>query len=65
MSFKVYHQLADGTNADICDDLYDTIEEAEAAAMQAASDYSQGGDVLSLAGQEAGPEIVGWFSVEV
>ena len=65
MSFKVYHQLADGSNADICDELYDTMEQAEEAAQQAASDYSQGGDVLSLAGETPGPEIVGWFMVEV
>ena len=64
MAFRVYHNFADGSTEDICDEVFSTYEEAEDAAQQAASDYSQGGDVLELAGEEAGAEITGWTIVE-
>ena len=65
MSYKVYHRMSDGTYEDLCDAVYETMEDADFAAQQAASDYSQGGDVLELAGEEQGPEIVDWYIVEV
>lgn len=64
MGFRVYHEFADGSSEDICDEVYATYEEAEEAAQQAASDYSQGGDVLELAGEEVGAECTGWYIVE-
>ena len=60
MGYKVIHKFADGSTEDICDEIFETEEEAEEAARQAASDYSQGGDVLELAGEEAGAECIGW-----
>ena len=64
MAYRVYHEFADGSSEDICDEIFDTYEEAEDAAAQAAPDYSQGGDVLELAGEGRGAEIVGWSIVE-
>ena len=64
MGFTVVHNFADGSSEDICDEVYETYEEAEEAAMQAASDYSQGGDVLELMGEEQGAEITGWTIIE-
>lgn len=65
MSYKVYHRFTDGTFAELCDELYDTLEEADEAGRQATSDYDQGGDVLELAGEGRGPEIIDWYMVEV
>lgn len=65
MSYKVYHRMSDGTHADLCDELYETMEDADSAAQQAASDYSQGGDVLDLMGEEQGPQVLDWYIVEV
>ena len=65
MAFRVYHEFADGSSEDMLDEVFDTYEEAEEAALQASSDYSQGGDVLELAGEEQGPECTGYYIVEV
>lgn len=64
MGFRVYHDFADGSSEDLCEETFATYDEAEEAAQQAASDYSQGGDYLEEAGEESGPEIVGWTIVE-
>ena len=64
MGFTVLHYFADGSSEDICEEVYNTYEEAEEAAQQAASDYSQGGDYLEEAGEEAGAEITGWTIIE-
>ena len=64
MGFRVIHYFADGSSEDICEEVYNSYDEAEEAAQQAASDYSQGGDVLELAGEGAGAEITGWTIIE-
>lgn len=64
MAFRVIHDFADGSSEDICDEVFATYEEAEEAAAQASSDYSQGGDVLELAGETPGAEITGWRIIE-
>ena len=65
MGFRVYHTFSDGTTEDMLDEVFDTYEEAEEAALEGSSNYSQGRDVLELAGEDyCEEEITGWTIVE-
>lgn len=65
MGFRVFHNFSDGSTEDITDEVFETEEEADAAAAQAASDFSQGGDYLEEAGEARCPyTIVDWDIVE-
>lgn len=61
MSYRVIFNFDDGTSEDILGEEYDTYEEAEEAAEQAASDYAQGNSYLEEAGEShSGAEIDDW-----
>ncbi len=65
MGYRVYFNFSDGSTEDILDEVFDTEEEAEDAARQGASDYSQGRDYLEEAGEEyCEAEIIDWDVVE-
>ena len=63
MAYRVYYNFSDGHSEDILDEVFQT--EAEEAARQGASDYSQGGDYLREAGEDfCEEEIIDWDIVE-
>lgn len=65
MSFRVYYNFDDGSSEDILDEVFDTEEEASEAALEGASNYSAGRDVLELAGEEyCEQKIIDWDIVE-
>ena len=62
MGYRVYYEMSDGSTQDILDEVFDSEEEAEEAAAQGASDYSQGRDYLEEAGEDfCEEEIEGWY----
>ena len=67
MGYKVYYEMSDGsTNDTLLDEIFDTEEEADEAARQAASEYAQGGGYLDEAGEDfCEEEIEGWYIAEV
>ena len=65
MGFRVIYNFSDGSSEDFLDEVFDTEEEAEEAAMQGASDYSQGRDYLEEAGEDYCEETIeDWDIVE-
>lgn len=65
MGYRVYFNFNNGTSEDVLDEVFAMEEEAEEAARQGASDYSQGGDYLKEAGEEyCEEEIIDWDIVE-
>ena len=67
MAFRVVFYMDDGTTSDdLLEEVFETEEEAEEAAQQCASDYSQGRDYLMEAGEDyCEEEIVDWDIVEI
>ncbi len=66
MGYRVIYDFDDGSSEDILNEIFETEEEAEAAAEQGASDYSQGRDYLDEAGEDYCEEkIIGWDIEEV
>ena len=66
MGYRVIYNFDDGSSEDILDEVFDTYEEAEEAAQQGASDYSQGRDYLEEAGESYSDlEIMDWDIEEV
>jgi len=67
MAYKVIFNMDDGTTLDdLLEEVFETEEEAEEAAAQCSSDYSQGRDYLEEAGEDfCEEEIVDWDIVEV
>ena len=67
MAYKVIFNMSDGTtNDELLDEIFETEEDAEEAARQCSSDYSQGRDYLEEAGEEfCEEEIEDWDIVEV
>lgn len=64
MSFRVTIEFDDGTSEDI-DEVFETEEDAEEAAMQWSSDYSQGRDYLEEAGEDyCDANVIGWSIYE-
>ena len=60
VGYKVRIDFDDGSDETL-DEVFSSEEEAEAAAQQWASDYSQGGDYLKEAGEEyCKQEVIGW-----
>lgn len=65
MGFRVFYNFDDGTSEDILDEVFETEEEAEEAAIQGASDYSQGNGYLEEAGESFSDSIIiDWDIVE-
>ncbi|AOZ94953.1 hypothetical protein [Butyrivibrio hungatei] len=66
MAYKVIYNFSDGTTDELDGEIYETYEEAEREAAQAASDFSQGGDYLREAGEDyCEATIVDWDIIEV
>lgn len=65
MGFRVIYNFSDGSSEDILDEVFETEEDAEEAAMQGASDYSQGRGYLEEAGEDYCEETIeDWDIVE-
>lgn len=67
MGFRVIFYFDDGTtDENLLDEVFDTEEEAEIAAGQCASDYSQGRGYLEEAGEDFCEECIeDWDIIEV
>ena len=66
MGYRVIFNFDNGTTEDMLDKVFETIEDAEYAAQQEASDYSQGRDYSDEAYEPSCDEnIVDWSIVEV
>lgn len=66
MGYRVIFNFDDGSSQDLLDQIFETEDEAESAAMQGASDYAQGRDYLEEADEEYCEErIVDWDIEEV
>ena len=48
MKYRVFYNFDDGSTEDVLDEVFDTEEEAEAAALEGASLYAQGNDYPEL-----------------
>lgn len=61
MGYRVWYNFDDGTSEDLLHKIFDTEEEAEAAALEGSSNYSTGVETLQLGGHEY-PEanIIDW-----
>lgn len=65
MGYRVFYNFSDGNSEDVLEEVFETEDEAEDAARQGASDYSQGGDYLKEAGEDyCEEEIIDWDIVE-
>lgn len=64
MGYRVTFNFADGSSEDMLNETYDTYQEAEDEARQAASDYSCGGFYMEEAGEKRGPEMIDWYITE-
>lgn len=65
MGYRVIYNFSDGSSEDVLNEVFSTEEEAEEAARQGASDYSQGRGYLEEAGEDyCEEEIVDWDIVE-
>lgn len=67
MAYKVVFNFSDGSSSDdLLDEVFETVDDAEEEAQQAASDYSQGRDYLIEAGEDYCEEdIDDWDIVEI
>ena len=52
MGYRVYYEFDDGTEEDLLDEIFDTEEEAEAAALEGMSNYACGVETLQLGGHD-------------
>ena len=65
MGYRVIYNFDDGTSEDVLDEIFDTYDEAEEAAQEGSSNYSQGNGYLEMAGEDhSDSNIVGWDIVE-
>ena len=66
MGYRVFYNFDDGTTEDVLDEVFPTKREAYLAALEGASNYAAGQEVLYLAGEESGCEenIIDWEIVE-
>lgn len=65
MAYKVVFNMDDGSTEEL-EEEFDSIEEADEAAAQAASDYAQGRDYLEEAGRPyCEEEVIDWEFHEV
>ena len=65
MGYRVYYNFSDGRSEDLLDEVFATEEEAEEAAREGASNYSQGRDYLEEAGEDYCEETIeDWDIVE-
>lgn len=52
MGYRVYYEFDDGTSEDLLDKLFDTEEEARAAALEGMGNYSVGVETLQIGGHD-------------
>ena len=52
MAYRVYYEFDDGTSEDLLDELFDTEEEARAAALEGMGNYSVGVETLQMGGHD-------------
>lgn len=65
MKYRVYYVFDDDTTEDLLDELFDTEEEAEAAALEGEGNYITGTEVLQLGGHDySEAKIVDWYIEE-
>ncbi len=65
MGYRVYYKFDNGETEQILDGVFETVKEAEEAAVVGVDDYKTGGDYLREAGEECCEEqIVGWTIVK-
>ena len=65
MGYRVIYNFDDGSSEDLLDEVFKSRREAEDAAEQGASNYSQGRGYLEEAGESHdNAEIVSWDIVE-
>ena len=63
MAYRVIYHFDNGSSEDILDEVFETREEAEDAAIQGASDYSQGRDYLEEAGEDYCEEKIEYWDI--
>lgn len=66
MGYRVFYNFDDGSTEDVLDEVFKTKKEAYEAALEGASNYAAGQDVLELAGELEGCEanIIDWDIVK-
>lgn len=52
MKYRVYYEFDDGTTEDLLDEVFDTEEDARAAANEGMGNYSVGVETLQLGGHD-------------